>query len=735
MMVANSLAALEPDDTSPIPKLTLAEILSGDNLADILTDNELTSIGAKVIRDFEIDYATLTTGTEDGQDEGWLDRYARWIRIALQVRKTKNSPWPGASNIKYPLLTVASIQFQARAYPAIVDGSNLVKGRVLGPDPDGQKRERADRIGQHMTWQLLYKMVDWEEQTDKLLLMLPICGTVIRKTYYDPIAGANCSDMIPANDFIVNYWAKSLDSTPRATQILHLYPYEARERVAAGLWRKVRIDSQDGEDEDALVDFYEQHRMLDLDEDGIPEHYVVTTTTEGEVARVVPCFDMSDVYVRVGKAVKKATKLDEGELAGPDHPIVRVERQQYFTKYGFIPSPDGSFYDIGFGSLLEDISATIDTSLNQTIDAGSLQNAGGGFIGAGISIKSGNLRFALGEWKRADAGAGKFSDNIFPMPAHGPSPVLFQVLEFLIQAAQNITSSSDALTGGSPGTEQPTTLLARIEQAQKVMSGIFKRIHRAFGKELKILRRLNRDFLDEEEYFQLNDEDKLEPQRGIGDNGGPAMDDAAQGATQSPQKIGKADYQDEDLDVIPVSDPTIVSDVQKMAKAQAMMTEKGNPLVNQVELLRRYFDALGVPDIKALLTVPKAPNPELLIEAMKQHLAKQAADDKSMQTRASAADQLADAAMKLGETGLIQDAAAVAGVATEIATQGQNDEQPATGPGNVPGMEGQPPDQGIPGSPDPQAAGPDAGMGAGPPNDAGTSGVGGPPGAAGGPVA
>jgi hypothetical protein len=187
--------------------------------------------------------------------------------------------------------------------------------------------------------------------------------------------------------------------------------------------------------------------------------------------------------------------------------------------------------------------------------------------------------------------------------------------------------------------------------------------------------------------------------------------------------------------VVPVSDPTIVSDVQKMAKAQAMMTEKGNPLVNQVELLRRYFDALGLPDIKTLLTVPKAPNPEMLIEMMQKHLDKQAADDKSLTARASATDQFADAADKLGAIGLIQDAAAVAGVATEIATQGQNDGQPAAEPGDVPGMEGQPPDEGVSGAPDAQAAGPDGGMGAGLLDDTGESCVGGAPGAAGGPVA
>jgi chaperonin GroES len=197
----------------------------------------------------------------------------------------KTFPWPKAANIKFPLLTVASIQFQARAYPAIVDGSNLVKGRVLGRDQDGSKRERADRIGQHMTWQLLYRMADWEEDTDKLLLMLPITGCVFRKTYYDPIAGTNRSDMITADDFVVDYWAKSLDRAPRYTHILHRYPYEVRANFAADLWRKVQFsqEPESSDDVEGLIDFYEQHRMIDLDGDGIPEPYVVTTTTEGRL--------------------------------------------------------------------------------------------------------------------------------------------------------------------------------------------------------------------------------------------------------------------------------------------------------------------------------------------------------------------------------------------------------------------------------------------------------------------
>jgi chaperonin GroES len=622
----------------------------------------------------------------------------------------------------------------AVARPIILDGSNLVKGRVLGRDQDGSKRERADRIGQHMTWQLLYRMIDWEEDTDKLLLMLPIAGCAFRKTYFDPIAGTNQSDMIPADDFVIDYWAKSLDRAPRYTHILHFYPYEVRAKFAADLWRKVQFsqEPENSDDVEGLVDFYEQHCMIDLDDDGIPEPYVVTTTTEGQVARIVPCFSASDMFVKdeAGKIVK-ATELSHEQLAALDIEIVRFERQQYFTKYGFIPAPDESFYDIGFGALLEDLSDATDGIINRLLDAGTLQNTQGGFLGAGINIKSGNMRFAPGEWKRVDTGGAAIKDSVVPLQLPGPSPVLFQLLGMLIEAAKEITSVQDVLTGASQGPNTPaTTILAQIEQGQKVMTAIFKRIHRAFGKELRILRRLNRDHLDEEEYFQLNDEN--EPEAPIGHNGGPPLGEEQ--PEQQEMKVLRSDYEDDDLDVVPVSDPTMATDAQRMARSQVLMQFAGNPLVNQVEILQRVFEATGQTDIKKLLTVPPPPpDPKVLVDGLKTHVAKQQADNATLTAKSNAAKVLTDAAATALELGAIEDAAALLTMATALGSE--TDAKPADGPGSVPGVEGQSADAGLPPNPQPAPPLSDGGMGAGPNDDAGTAGPGGPPDPTGGPVA
>jgi chaperonin GroES len=697
----------EQDNDLEAENLTLAKILTpGVNLAELLDDAECNKIGQRVVADVEID---------EGSRGDWLERYKRSIDIAMQVKKAKNFPWPKASNVKYPLLTVAAIQFQARAYPVIVDGSNLVKGRVMGPDPDGQKRARADRIAAHMTWQLLYRMPGWEEETDKLLLLLPITGCVFRKTYYDSVESANCSEIVDGEDFIINARAKSIESAPRYTQVLRYYPYEVREKISSALWLEVPYDdtsSEDaGDDDQALGEYYEQHRCLDLDGDGYPEHYVVTCTKDGKVARIVPCFGVEDVTVKSGD---KMVKLDEllqqhgvdatdypqvGDGMG-DLPVVKIERRQYFTKYSFIPAPDGSFYDIGFGALLDDLSQTIDTSLNQMIDAGALQNAGGGFIGSGVQVRGGNYRFSLGEWKRVDATGGPLRDNVLPMPAPGPSQVLFNLLDMLISATKDITAVQDVLTGEGTANQPATTTLALIEQAQKVISGIMKRIHRSFGKELRILRTLNRDYLDDEEYFQLND-------------------------TPS-EKVGREDYQDKDLDVIPVSDPSQISDMQKMMRADAVMKQfNGDPLVNQKLIREDFLTAVGVKDTPAYFEVPPPmPDPKLASEAEKNAAAAEA-------SRGIAANNYATAAATVSKMGQPEDAALLLGKTVEGLSNGNPGV--SAGQGNVPGMAPSPGDGGVLPLPSGPAGGPDGSVGPGSFPDAGTTGAGGPAGPSGGP--
>lgn len=662
------------EEDGPI-RLTIPVILQAERLIELLSDDRLNRIGSRCLDGFRADLQSRSQG-QDG--DCWEDRYKRYLDIAMQVREPRTMPWPNASNVKFPLLTTAAVQFQARAYPTIVDGSNLVKGRVLGQDPDGQKRARADRIGDHMTWQLLYDMPGWEEATDRLLLQLPIVGSVFRKTYYDAVQKRNVSKTVTALDFVINYWAESIEAAPRYTEIARFYPHEIEERFRSGIWRRVPVpvanDAQD-DSETAPVEFLEQFCLIDLDEDDYPEPYIVTLCRDsGAVVRIEPCYDEDTATINMAT----------GE-------VVRIEAKQYFTQYGFFPAPDGSFYHIGFGALLDDITAAIDKSLNHLLDAGALQNAQGGFIGAGVNIRSGDLKFRLGEWKRLDVTGGTLRENIVPLNLPGPSAVLFNLLEMLIGAAKEITSVQDILTGAAQGATTPaTTVLAQIEQATKVMTAIFKRIHRSFGQELRILFGLNRDFLDENAYYALTDQ---------------------------PGQIGRADYQDKDIDVIPVSDPTMVNDAQRALKAQSLLAFNGDPMVNQQEIRRRYFEGTGQPNVDALMTVPEAPpNPEIIAKAAEMENTRDKTKSEIRKNNATAAKDILAAAEVAQRMNLLNDTATLAGSAVRLATDAadmEDDGEPIDRPGSAGGVEEPQPDAALPPILEGPAVGADGGMVAG----------------------
>lgn len=577
----------------------LTAFMRSVNIAEDLDGDELATLGRKVVEEYQID----KTSRAD-----WEASNKVAMDLAMQVAGKKNYPWPGASNVKFPLLTTAAIQFAARAYPAIIQGTDIVKGKVVGsddgvqatdpqtgepqtqegpPGEDGQpgeaqpvweiepgaKRAKADRIARHMSWQCIEEMEDWEEDTDKLLHILPIVGCCFRKTYFSRERGTNVSEMVSAMKFVVNNATRSIETVPRMTQEFELYPHQITERVRGGLYLDLSygMPKDGGSDPDAEHDFLEQHRLIDLDGDDYPEPYIVTVHKESaQVARIVANYD------------ERSTEFNEkGEVA-------KIRRVEYFTKYSFLPSPDGGFYDIGFGTLLNPVNEAVNATLNQMLDAGHLQNAGGGFIGKGARIGGGPLRTRPGEYKRVDTSGQALRENIVPHNHPGPSVVLFQLLGLLIEAGKEITSVQDVMTGEAPGKNaSPTTTLALIEQGMQVFTAIYKRIYRAEKRELKKLFLLNQRYLPPESYFTVLDE---------------------------PEAIAQADYDDE-VDVVPVADPSAVTNMQKLGKAQLLMEFRDDPLVDGLEVRRRFFDQAGIEDADALLLKEPPPNAELMEKA------------------------------------------------------------------------------------------------------------------------
>lgn len=527
----------------------LRSIINLPNVIPHLDKEVVDKIGKEVVRGFELD---------KGSRAEWERQTQTAMDLAKQVIKEKSWPWPKAANIKYPLITTAAIQFSARAYPAIVQGSDVVKGEVVGPDEDGAKKLRADRIGHHMSYQILEEMKGWDEEEDKLLLQMAIVGCAFRKTYFDTMMGRNCSDLVSAMDLVYDH-ATPWEKLRRKSHCLNLFKNEVIERVRGGLFTEIELGMPEGadNDEDGHYEFLECHTWYDLDEDGYKEPYICTVKKDtAEVVRIIPRFDEDGIYLN-----------DKGEISK----IIPVE---YFTKFAFMPNPDGGSYDIGFGLLLNPINEAINTVFNQMLDAGTRQITGGGFLGGGLKMKSGAVRFSPGEYKPIDVTSGKISDHIYHLESAGPSAVMFQLLTMLIQAGKEMSSVQDIMTGEQQANQTATTTLALIEQGQKVFSAIYKRVHRAHKEEFKKLYRLNKLYLEPEDYYRF--QDKVEP-------------------------ISLQDYQGDDTDVSPVSDPSLVSDAQLLKRAEALLQFAQDPMFNRMEIRKNYLKAIKVQNPDAYL--------------------------------------------------------------------------------------------------------------------------------------
>lgn len=551
------------------------------NLAEKLDDKILTRLGHHLKQQIEID--------EDSRSE-WIDTNKSWLKLAAQVREEKSFPWPGASNVKYPLLTIASMQFHARALPNLINNQMPVKARVIGRDPQREKSERAQRVSTYMSYQVLEGLDDWMDDMDRLLFVLPMVGICYKKTYFSDSQQRIRSVLVLPNDLVVNYHSRAFDKA-RMTEIMYMDSNEIHELQAAGVFLDIdlpdpdesvdmnrnamdEIDSaKDTPGSDMIpYEIYESHCWADLDEDGYKEPYIITLTKQGEILRIVARWSEDSIDYNY-----------KGE-------VIRIVPDEYYTPYIFMPDPASSVSGVGLGTLLGPMNEAVNTIINQLIDAGTLATLQGGFLGKGMKLRSGVTRFRPGEWKIVNSTGDDIRKNVFPMPIKEPSTVLFQLLGSLIDSGERISAVSDMMIGENPGQNQPaTTTLAVLEQGQQVFSSIYKRQHRSLAKEYQKLYRLNGIYLDVEEYNEVLNENLENPEA----------------------EYGIEDFEDVKADIKPASDPSIISQIQKAARAQSLLEKlaMGLPL-NVEEVTYRVLEAEDQEDIDELMSVEPQPNPE-----------------------------------------------------------------------------------------------------------------------------
>lgn len=531
--------------------------------------------------------------TDDASRAGWKEMARRALADAAQEDSEDDDSqpndeglWHNSADIRYPLLTTASQQFAARAGPELIKGDQVVGVKVFAPPapkptagqiaedapkpqtPEGQqivaqglqqaqqqanqaalvqetRRSRAERVKHYLNWTIFYKMDDWEGETDLLLHQIPITGAAFKKVYMG--SSGLCSDYVSALRLTVHNDTKSIYRCPRITEDFEVYPYEIAERQASGIYRDDVELPNVGPDPERPRKFIEQHRMEDLDGDGLAEPYVITVDVEQKaVMRIEPAYTLADIMVR--DSVDPKT----GEAK---RRVSRIDRWQAYAAYLFLPDPRGRFYGIGFGRLLESITSSVDTTINQLLDAGTAEIAGGGFIASGVRLQGsgqgGVITQQPGEFLTVGAPGNDLKAAIWERTVPHPSAVSMQLLEFLLAAAKDVASVKDVVTGDAPNTAPVGTTLALQNQALQVFSAIYKRVYRGFRDEFRLMYRAIRRWKTDEmrqEYKELT---------------GGDLDD---------------DFSGDGTDIQPIADPAVVTKMQKIARLQTVAQIADSPL-------------------------------------------------------------------------------------------------------------------------------------------------------------
>lgn len=571
------------------------KVIHSPNLAEMFDEDDLCKISEFCMDAYKRDVFSRVK---------WTERTEAAMDLAMQIQKIKTFPWPSCSNIVFPLVTIAAMQFHARAYPAIVNGRSIVQCRTNGPDPTG----RAAKISAHMSWQVLEQDESWEEQQDRALLNVAVVGTAWKKSYYDSGKGHNVSELVLAKDLVLNYWAKSIETCQVKTHKIPMYRNDIYERVQRKIFcdvleaawycadaqtretsSSIEADNRAGlthpqESESTPFQLLEQHNWIDLDGDGYAEPYIVTLEEfTGTILRIVARYDREEDIERA----------DDGT-------IIRITATEYFTKIPFIPSADGGIMDIGFGILLGPLNESVNSAINQLFDSGTVSNTAGGFLGRGAKIRGGVYEFSPFRWNRVDSTGDDLRKSIFPLPVREPSQVMLSLLNVIIDYTNKISGATDMLTGVNPGQNTPAeTSRSMVEQGQKIYSAIFKRIWRSMKQEFKKLYQLNAVHLPDNMSF------------------------GGQGGT-----IGREDYLGNPASVIPSADPYITSESARFARASLLVQRVGaNPGYNRDTVEIEFLKAMGVDNIDEVYPGSKAmgtpalpaplPNPKIIVEQIK----------------------------------------------------------------------------------------------------------------------
>jgi hypothetical protein len=552
----------------------------GENLAMYMGDNELARIADDILRKIEYDIEAR---------KPWIDRFRRGLELmGLHESDMDDGPFPGASTAVHPLITEAMVQFWARALPEILPSDGPIKAAVIG-EKTPEKVARAQRIEDYLNYQCLVEDKPYYAEKSRLLMSVPYQGCAFIKTWRDYTLDRTCGRLVGAEDLIIPYGASTLEESPRFTHRMMKTRNEVRKLMSAGFWIDCELASpMPGDLDDEVRELKANATDIDLIQDDIDDarHEIYECAIEYDL----PGFaDVNDSGRETGVALPYLITIDKASRK-----ILSVyrnwketdrlkERVVYFTKYGYIPG--FGIYDFGLFHLIGGLSEAATGALRVILDGAATASLQGGFkTKEGKKLGEGRVVIEPGVWKPVDVSADDMSKAFFTPPFKEPSNVLFQMLGFLVEAGQRFSSTTEALTGDAPTNSPVGTTVALIEQGSKVFSAIHRGLHHSAAHEHKIRYDLAREFMPEEGYPYDVDGDERE--------------------------VFKEDFAP-GISVVPVSDPNIFSQTQRVALAQAayQLAVENPGIMDRRTTVKALLEALRMPGVDEMMLNNEAMQP------------------------------------------------------------------------------------------------------------------------------
>ena len=552
----------------------LLKFVQAENVAKLLDEDELKKIAENASHDFDID-------EESCRD--WIDMNKEALKMIKAETKSEHTKNYAHSKVIYPLLASATIQLASRLIPHLVRNNKVAECAVLGPDPDGIKAQKAEMISNFFSYDLLVESDSWLKESHKLIHMVSAWGTGYRKLYYDEGQDKVLSEVISPEDVIINSNTSCIEKSRRITIRNFMTKNEITEKIRSDLFLDVDIedlksgstgdeeDLQDLQDTNPVYQILEQFCYIDMDDDGYEEPYIVFFhQASNKVLGIYAGYNVEDIHVNAAGKIKK------------------IIPRPYVIDYHCIDDPAGKYHSMGLNHLLFHQNKSITSVLRQLIDSGTLANQQGGFVTKAFKTKKREIKQELGKFTQLEIPPNvDIRTQIMPLPFKEPSAVLFSLLGLLIEAGKETGFVTQALMGESEGQNTPaTTMLAIIEQGTRAFKPMVQKLFHSLKKEFKMMFYLYGKFSEHGRFVKYQDLDI---------------------------QLGKEVFNDSEIDIMPVADPTHSSEAHRYIKLQALQQLMQTPLINILNLpalAARIFKDLQIERPEELIAQPQPEKPD-----------------------------------------------------------------------------------------------------------------------------